>query len=668
MIPANDPLSIETPAPGAIFQEHYIHPNNLALLDDDDRARKLTRDQIKAMKRARTEYQTILDEHRFDDRLVAYKRLKEQGRQLKLDIARLEKLEDHDPDALDALKARLDALRHKGARWAQIIEPDRELWRKVHYINNRLQEHYTVIENERQAKLDREQMMREVAHFWTRIRERYAWLKFRHDVHRGDELIRHKVQCERAWVTEDEIIFKLAVQKVSLFGSNRNLLPDNVRVRDLVKPETLDELAAACERPVYSPHNEYNKDFSNGAFVIVSRLGSMGGLPEYIELDKLLAKYKQDQKDRVPVPLGVRKGRKINWAYLSETPHYMINGISGSGKTNALRVIVSTVAQMHKPDEVRLVLIDLKHGGDFNYFKDIPHLLGGIVYEIPTLENILVRLVNLMRWRMQRFSETNAWDLNLYNQRVDEDQRMPRIIVIADEYAAVNQLRASTQTRANIHDCAALIAAQARAAGIHLVLGTQQSFSDSIPKPVRDNIGYVLSGRQRTLGASLGTFGDGRSRKISDIKGRMICDNNGKLFDVQIPFVTPTQIETALDAAMRQSSPHEIPGFDDFSPDDLDRDGDGMIHLDTATTAFNEQDVLEIALAQFNGDLKAKNIWEYATASGRRVGEKTVRRMVKDIVDRDSIEYEGTIYTTRKMPGNYDRLEIDEDVIGSFAV
>lgn len=634
----NDPFSIEAPPPGAVFREQIIHPDNLALLEGDERARKLSRGQIKTIRARLKECEKLLGG--YDEQIALRTHLRETYNNAKAAAVGCE-----DEQELKRLKILGRQCRAKIKRINQRIEPLKHIATLRNRMKQRIQEHEIAVKNELLYDHLQKEMEREVDYFMQQIIRRWAALGYKEEVHRDGKTRIRYVQMEEVHVTEDEIMYKVRASRVTIWGSTQHFIPYQTRVQDLVKPETLAELSAVCERPVTSPHNPQefggeDKDFSNGAWVVVHRIGMNGGLFNYIELSSVLRKYNQANRHHFPIPFGVRRGRKINYCYLDQHPHIFIDGQTFAGKTNALRVAVCTLIQMHTPDEARIVLVDLKRGGDFNPFAHVPHLMtfdeGSIIKTPEYLANVLERIVKLMHTRMQIISEITV-DIQKYNEKVSQDKQLPRIVVIIDEYSATTMDR---EAKKRIDHYCIILSTQARAAGIHVVIGNQQPYTDILPKEVKGNITFKLAGRQMTQGASMSSMGSGRATRIDKIPGRMVCNNGHEEFDVQIPYVTEADIALALRIANDKPAPqHDVWLMDDTQ------------EIQPLREAFSEKLLIRLALNEFNGTLAGRNIWERLKQMSIDVSRDKVLAAVKTIVDKGTIEFEGVVYGMSK-PGN----------------
>lgn len=224
---------------------------------------------------------------------------------------------------------------------------------------------------------------------------------------------------------------------------------------------------------------------------------------------------------------------------------------------------------------------------------------------------------------------------------------MERIVVVIDECSAIDSLANDKAQRERIWRGLGLISTQARAAGIHLLLGTQQSFSDAIPKTVRDNITFVLSGRQRTLAASMATFGTGKAKKLPNIKGRMFCDDGGDLFQVQTPYCSENDVDKAVAIAMEYGMFKAIalPTIEDVT----------KVYQEKA---FDIDDVIRIAIEQFDGVLAQHKIHALDEVP---ISRDKVASLIREITSHETIHYDDELYKVSKYGSGYQLVRVTKD-------
>ena len=199
----------------------------------------------------------------------------------------------------------------------------------------------------------------------------------------------------------------------------------------------------------------------------------------------------------------------------------MFTGISGSGKSNAMRAMVSAIIEKQDPNDINFAFVDLKKQGDFREFETAPHCIKsgdkGVLTEINEVVDILQRVRTEMHLRQKRIGQV-ANNLIDYNKRVQPAHRMPRIVIVFDEYANTRRSRYSDEANI-IDDICIEIGQVGRAAGISLWIGIQQPRRDNMPSALRDNITTQFVGHQANVGAAQSVTGNRDSLKLEDVPG-----------------------------------------------------------------------------------------------------------------------------------------------------
>ncbi|MEX0701606.1 MAG: FtsK/SpoIIIE domain-containing protein [Planctomycetales bacterium] len=184
------------------------------------------------------------------------------------------------------------------------------------------------------------------------------------------------------------------------------------------------------------------------------------------------------------VPLGVDLDGRLQFADLSRTEHahVLAAGTTGSGKSEWLRVAVAGLLAANTPDTLRLLLIDPKRNA-FHALRESPFLLRPIVYpdERPVSE-VLRELAEEMDARYARLDGADT----LAQHVAQNGAPLPRIVCVCDEYADL--LGRGRDERKALEEQICRLGAKARAAGIHLVLATQQPSRDVVKGALDANI------------------------------------------------------------------------------------------------------------------------------------------------------------------------------------
>jgi DNA segregation ATPase FtsK/SpoIIIE-like protein len=154
---------------------------------------------------------------------------------------------------------------------------------------------------------------------------------------------------------------------------------------------------------------------------------------------------------------------------LAKMPHLLIAGATGSGKSVMVNALIMSLLCNARPDDVRLILVDLKRV-ELAAYNGLPHLLVPVITEPGAAKAALKWAVNEMESRYRRFAGATARNIRAYNEtRADPADRMPFIVVVVDELADLMMREGK-----NVEDPIVRLAQKARATGIHLVLATQR--------------------------------------------------------------------------------------------------------------------------------------------------------------------------------------------------
>lgn len=182
---------------------------------------------------------------------------------------------------------------------------------------------------------------------------------------------------------------------------------------------------------------------------------------------------------------------------INKTPHLLVAGTTGSGKSICINSIIISLIMRTRPEEVKLVLVDPKKV-ELSVYNGEPHLLAPVVTE-PRKANIaLKKIIVEMERRYDLFSDNGVKNIAGYNTLVEkknetllEEQKLrklPYIVVIIDELADLMLVAAK-----EVEDSITRITQMARAAGIHLIVATQRPSTDVITGLIKANIPSRIS-------------------------------------------------------------------------------------------------------------------------------------------------------------------------------
>ena len=197
-----------------------------------------------------------------------------------------------------------------------------------------------------------------------------------------------------------------------------------------------------------------------------------------------------NEKTLLAVGLGKDIMGAVKWAEINSTPHLLIAGATGSGKSVCINCIIASILMRTKPDEVKLVMVDPKKV-ELSMYNGVPHLLTPVVTDPKKASIALKNIVIEMERRYQIFEDTKCKNISSYNKMCETNTdyvKMPYIVFIIDELADLMLVAAK-----DVEDSIMRITQMARAAGIHLIVATQRPSTDVITGVVKANIPSRIS-------------------------------------------------------------------------------------------------------------------------------------------------------------------------------
>ncbi|HUI41390.1 MAG TPA: DNA translocase FtsK, partial [Terriglobia bacterium] len=171
---------------------------------------------------------------------------------------------------------------------------------------------------------------------------------------------------------------------------------------------------------------------------------------------------------------------KMRMGELTQMPHLLIAGSTGSGKSVAINSMIVSMLYKATPDEVRMIMIDPKRL-ELNLYEDIPHLYTPIVTEPKVAANVLRRATFEMEERLKKLAEHGVRNIEQYNRLFEAESTLnlfdnngqaegplPYLVIVIDELADLMMVEPQT-----VEESITRLAQMARAVGIHLILATQ---------------------------------------------------------------------------------------------------------------------------------------------------------------------------------------------------
>jgi len=243
----------------------------------------------------------------------------------------------------------------------------------------------------------------------------------------------------------------------------------------------------------------------------------------------------QNGKYKLPVALGIDIGGKPIISDLSELPHLLIAGATGSGKSVCINNIILSILYKLSPEKVKFLMIDPKRV-ELNVYNGIPHLLIPIVTDTGQAIKVLNWSISEMEKRFKIFAEVGVRNLDGYNEYVrnmnNDTEPLPYIIIVIDELA---DLMLSSPVKAEESLCR--LAQMTRATGIHLIIATQRPSVDIITGSIKVNF-------PSRIAFAVSTQVD--SRTILDVNGAEKLLGNGDMLFSPVGASKPIRAQGAF--------------------------------------------------------------------------------------------------------------------------
>ncbi|CAN5575859.1 DNA translocase FtsK [soil metagenome] len=170
---------------------------------------------------------------------------------------------------------------------------------------------------------------------------------------------------------------------------------------------------------------------------------------------------------------------------LARMPHLLIAGATGSGKSVCVNALIASLLLRATPDELRLVLIDLKRV-ELAAYQKLPHLAVPVLVESHEVQRVLNNLVGEMEERYRSLADAGQRNIAAYNASLNgavDRPPMPYLVVVIDELADL-----ILKEGRKVEEPIVKLAQKARAVGIHLVLATQRPSVNVVTGLIKANV------------------------------------------------------------------------------------------------------------------------------------------------------------------------------------
>ncbi len=264
-------------------------------------------------------------------------------------------------------------------------------------------------------------------------------------------------------------------------------------------------------------------------------------------------------KSKISVGLGKDVAGNAVYMDIAKMPHLLIAGATGMGKSVCINSFIISILYKARPDEVKFIMIDPKKV-EFSLYKGIPHLLVPVVNEPKKAAGALAWSVAEMERRFALIEEVGVRNISGYNEITKDDPEKPhmsQIVIIIDELADLMMT-----AKDEVENSICRLAQKGRAAGMHIVIGTQRPSVDVITGLIKANV-------PSRIACTVASQVD--SRTIIDIAGAEKLIGKGDMLFAPVGCLKPIRVQGSF------VSDSEVEAITDFLRENFHTEYDSSI-------------------------------------------------------------------------------------------
>lgn len=305
--------------------------------------------------------------------------------------------------------------------------------------------------------------------------------------------------------------------------------------------------------------------------------------PQVVSMHSVIAskRFQEDRKMRLPIAIGRTITNEVFMFDLAKTPHLLVAGATGQGKSVAINAIITSLLYKKHPAELKLVMVDPKKVEFAPYRPLLKHYLAAmpdtderdvIITDCQKVIDTLNSLVIEMENRYELLEDAGVRNLEDYNDKFIarhlnpeklvagqfHHRFLPYIVIIIDEYGDFI-MQAGKQVETPI----ARITQKARAVGMHMILATQRPSVNIVTGVIKANIPTRIALRTQSVVDSR-TVLDAKGADQLIGKGDMLYSGSGEITRIQCAFVDTPEVDAIVDHISGQQhyfEPYQLPEY-----------------------------------------------------------------------------------------------------------
>ena len=278
---------------------------------------------------------------------------------------------------------------------------------------------------------------------------------------------------------------------------------------------------------------------------------------ETITIKELLSDENfKNTSHKIPLCIGKDISGNIEVIDLSKTPHLLVAGTTGSGKSVFINTLLASILYKFSPRDLRLILIDPKML-ELSVYNDIAHLLTPVVTEPKKAIIALKWVCKEMERRYSLMNEENTRSLEGYNHKSVE--KLPYIVVFIDEMADL-MMTAGKEVEHYVQR----LAQMARACGIHLVMATQRPSVDIITGSIKANFPSRISFQVASKYDSRTVLGEIGAEQLLGNGDMLMSKNGGNIIRYQSAFISDNEVNKLIKEIKRSQKVDYLEELDEI--------------------------------------------------------------------------------------------------------
>ncbi|HCS87056.1 MAG TPA: cell division protein FtsK [Bacteroidales bacterium] len=329
--------------------------------------------------------------------------------------------------------------------------------------------------------------------------------------------------------------------------------------------------------------------------------------PQTVSMHSVIASrlFQENKKMKLPVAIGKTITNEVFMFDLAKTPHLLVAGATGQGKSVAINAIITSLLYKKHPAELKFVLIDPKMVEFYPYKALIHHYLAAapdvedndiVITDCEKVINTLNSLVIEMENRYKLLMDAGVRNLEDYNEkfinrRLNPEKTvadslhhrfLPYIVIIIDEYGDFI-MQAGKQVETPI----ARITQKARAVGMHMILATQRPSVNIVTGVIKANIPTRIALRTQSVIDSR-TVLDTKGAEHLIGRGDMLYAGNSNITRIQCAFVDTPEVDAIVEHIQQQqhySEPYQLP---EYIPEGSEEAAPGSVDMKRLDPMFGD--------------------------------------------------------------------------------